>query len=132
MVNAAILGAGESDRTPSPGRSAIDMGVESALAAIEDAGIRIADIDGVVTGYSLAERHLDFSADLAESLGIRPLWSQTISRSGATGSSIVVDAALAVLGGACTTAQQRIVRCPSNDAMAPISSREDSKPWGAR
>lgn len=104
MVNAVILGAGESDRTPSPGRTAIDMGVEAALSAIRDAGVQIADIDGVVTGYSLAERHLDFSADLAESLGIRPLWSQTNSRSGATGSSIVVNAALAVLGGACTTA----------------------------
>jgi acetyl-CoA acetyltransferase len=80
------------------------MAVESSLAAISDAGIEIGEIDGIVTGYSLAERHLDFSADLAEALGVRPLWSQTISRSGATGSSVVVDAVLAVMGGACTTA----------------------------
>ena len=87
-----------------PGRTAIDMGVEASLAAVRDAGLQLGDIDGVVTGYSLAEHHLDFSADLAENLGIRPLWSQTNSRSGATGSSVVVTAALAVLGGACTTA----------------------------
>jgi acetyl-CoA acetyltransferase len=80
------------------------MAVESSLAAFSDAGIEIGEIDGIVTGYSLAERHLDFSADLAEALGVRPLWSQTISRSGATGSSVVVDAVLAVMGGACTTA----------------------------
>jgi len=103
-MKATILGAGESDRTPQPGRTAISMAVESALAAIADAGIEIGEIDGVVTGYSLAERHLDFSADFAEALGVRPLWSQTISRSGATGSSVVVDAVLAVMGGACTTA----------------------------
>jgi acetyl-CoA acetyltransferase len=80
------------------------MGVEASLAALADAGVELGSVDGVVTGYSLAERHLDFSASLAEALGLRPRWSQTISRSGATGASIVVDAVLAVLGGACTTA----------------------------
>jgi acetyl-CoA acetyltransferase len=103
-MRAAILGAGESDRTPRPGRSAIDMAVEASLEAVAEAGIELAGIDGVVTGYSLAERHLDFSASLSEALGLRPHWSQTISRSGATGASVVVDAALAVMGGACTTA----------------------------
>jgi acetyl-CoA acetyltransferase len=103
-MRAAILGAGESDRTPRPGRTAVDMAVESSLAAVADAGIELAQVDGVVTGYSLTERHLDFSASLSEALGLQPHWSQTISRSGATGASVVVDAALAVLGGACTTA----------------------------
>lgn len=103
-MRAAIIGAGESDRTPKPGRTAIDMAVESSLQAVADAGIEWAEIDGLVTGYSLAERHLDFSASLSEALGLQPHWSQTISRSGATGASVVVDAALAVLAGACTTA----------------------------
>ena len=80
------------------------MAVESSLQAVADAGIEWAEIDGLVTGYSLAERHLDFSASLSEALGLQPHWSQTISRSGATGASVVVDAALAVLAGACTTA----------------------------
>ncbi len=101
---ATILGAGESVRTPTPGRTAIDMAVDASLAAVADSGTELAAIDGLVTGYSLTERHLDFSANLAEALGLRPQWTQTISRSGATGASLVVDAALAVLGGACTTA----------------------------
>jgi acetyl-CoA acetyltransferase len=104
VVSAVLLGAGEASRVPDPGRTALDLGVEAALAALNDAGIEIGDIDGVVTGYSLAEQHLDFSADLAEAMGIRPHWSRTMSRSGATGSAIVVSAALAVLGGACDTA----------------------------
>jgi acetyl-CoA acetyltransferase len=103
-MTALLLGAGEAVCVPRPGRTAVDLGVEAALDAIHDAGIGLDEIDGVVTGYSLAEQHLDFSADLAESLGIRPLWSQTNSRSGATGASIVVSAVLAVLGGACRTA----------------------------
>ncbi len=80
------------------------MAVQSSLNALADAGVELAAVDGVVTGYSLAERHLDFSASLAEALGLQPRWSQTISRSGATGASVVVDAVLAVLGGACSTA----------------------------
>ncbi|WP_375474743.1 thiolase family protein [uncultured Jatrophihabitans sp.] len=103
-MSALLLGAGEADRVPTPGRTAVDLGVDAALAALADAGLEVGDIDGVVTGYSLAEQHLDFSADLAESLGIRPRWSQTVSRSGATGASVVVDAVLAVLGGACDRA----------------------------
>lgn len=124
---AAIIGAGESVRTPQMGRTAIDMAVEASLAALADAGIDITEIDGVVTGYSLAERHLDFSADLCEAIGIQPQWSRTISRSGATGASIVVDAALAVLGGACTTvlavwADNRVSGQPEDMAGALAAS----------
>ncbi|MDT4933256.1 MAG: hypothetical protein QOK11_1148 [Pseudonocardiales bacterium] len=103
-ATAVLLGAGEASRTPSPGRTAVDLGAEASLRAVSDAGISLAEVDGVVTGYSLAEQHLDFSADLAESLGLRPRWSRTESRSGATGAAVVVSAVLAVLGGACDTA----------------------------
>ena len=103
-MTAVLLGAGEATRTPRAGRTAVDLGVEAALDAVRDAGIELSEVDGLVTGYSLAEQHLDFSADLAESLALQPDWSQTVSRSGATGASVVVDAALAVLGGACRTA----------------------------
>jgi acetyl-CoA acetyltransferase len=103
------------------------MAVEASLAALTDAGIEIAEVDGVVTGYSLAERHLDFSASLCEAIGVQPQWSQTISRSGATGTSIVVDAALAVLGGACTTvlavwADNRVSGQPEDMAGALAAS----------
>lgn len=104
MTGVVILGAGEASRVPSPGRTAGDLAVEATLDALDDAGIDISAIDGLVTGYSLTEQHLDFSSYLAEELAITPDWSCTISRSGATGSSIIVEAALAVLGGACTTA----------------------------
>lgn len=103
-IRATILGSGEAARTPSADRTAIDLAVEASLAAVEDAGVELGRVDGLVTGYSLTENHLDFSGSLAEALGITPQWSQTISRSGATGASTVVDAALAVSGGVCDTA----------------------------
>lgn len=104
MTKLVISGAGEAVRVPQLGRTAGDLAVEAALAAVDDAGIDITAIDGLVTGYTLTEQHLDFSSYLAEELAIQPDWSCTVSRSGATGSSIIVEAALAVLGGACTTA----------------------------
>lgn len=104
MTGAVILGAGEASRIPRPGRTAIDLAVEASLAALADAGLGVADIDGLVSGYSLMENHLDFSADLSQALAVRPSWSRTISKSGATGASAVVSAVLAVLGGACDTA----------------------------
>lgn len=104
MTGVQILGAGESSRVPAPGRTAGDLAVEAVLDALADAELDLSAIDGLVTGYSLTEQHLDFSSYLAEELAIAPDWSCTVSRSGATGSSIIVEAALAVMGGACTTA----------------------------
>lgn len=104
MTGVVFAGAGEADRAPRQGRTAGDLAVEAALAAVVDAGLELNDIDGLVTGYSLTEQHLDFSSYLAEELALQPNWSSTVSRSGATGASIIVNAALAVMGGACTTA----------------------------
>jgi acetyl-CoA acetyltransferase len=104
MTGVRILGAGEASRVPEPGRTAGDLAVEAVLDALADAELDLSAIDGLVTGYSLTEQHLDFSSYLAEELAISPDWSCTVSRSGATGSSVIVEAALAVMGGACTTA----------------------------
>lgn len=104
MTGVRILGAGEASRVPEPGRTAGDLAVEAVLDALDDAGLELSAIDGLVTGYSLTEQHLDFSSYLAEELAITPDWSCTVSRSGATGSSVIVEGVLAVMGGACTTA----------------------------
>lgn len=98
-----IVGAGEADRRPRPGRTATDLAVEASLAALADAGLEIGAIDGVITGPTVAEDHLDFSAIVAQELGIRPRFSGTVSRSGATGASLVVSAAMALNSGICDT-----------------------------
>lgn len=98
-----IVGAGEADRRPRAGRTATDLAIECALAALADAGLEIGEIDGVITGPTVAEDHLDFSAIVAQELGIAPRFSGTVSRSGATGASLVVSAALALNAGTCDT-----------------------------
>jgi acetyl-CoA acetyltransferase len=104
VFSVALLGAGESSRTPVSGRTALDMGGEAVLAALDDAGIEVGQVDGFVSGYSLVDDHLDLSSDLAEHVGIHPRWSGTLSRSGSTGASLVIEAAMAIQAGVCDTA----------------------------
>lgn len=111
-----IVGAGEADRRPRPGRTATDLALEAARAALADAGLETGAIDCVLTGYTVAEDHLDFSAIVAQELGIRPKISGTVSRSGATGASLVASAAMALMSGACDTV---LALWADNRASAP-------------
>ncbi len=126
-TNTIIVGSGEADRRPRPGRTAGELAVESARAALDDAGLKTSDIDGILTGYTVAESHLDFSCHVAQELGVRPKLSATISRSGATGASLVASAAMALTSGACDTvlalwADNR-VSAPEVDIVASFASQ---------
>ena len=64
----AIVGVAESDLGVVPGRTAVDLAVQAALAAAEDAGILVSEIDGVFT-CNLSR----FSpVQLSEHLGLTP------------------------------------------------------------
>lgn len=121
-----IVGAGEADRRPRPGRTATDLAVEAAQAALADAGLEASEIDCVFTGHTVAEHHLDFSAIVAQELGIRPKLSGGMSRSGATGTSLVASGSMALVSGACDTvlavwADNR-VSAPDVDVISTFAS----------
>lgn len=125
-TNTLIVGAGEADRKPRPGRTATDLALEAAAAALRDAGLEAGAIDGLFTGYTVAEHHLDFSAIVAQELGLRPTIAGTLSRSGATGASLVASAAMALNSGTCDTvlalwADNR-VSAPEVDVVATFAS----------
>jgi acetyl-CoA acetyltransferase len=94
---AIIAGIGQTEFSKSSGRSELQLASEAAAAAIADAGMTPADIDGMVT----------FTMDnndellLMRSLGIGELryWSRT-PHGGAGAHTTVQHAALAVHGGA--------------------------------
>lgn len=44
----AIVGVGESEHTASSGRKPLDMGLQAVAQALEDAGLRPADVDGLM------------------------------------------------------------------------------------
>lgn len=121
-----IVGAGEADRKPRAGRTATDLALEAAQAALADAGLEAAAVDCVFTGHTVAEHHLDFSAIVAEQMGLKCRISGGFSRSGATGTSLVASAAMALDSGACDTvlalwADNR-VSAPDVDVVAGFAS----------
>jgi acetyl-CoA acetyltransferase len=100
----AITGIGISQVGRRLMREPITLTVEAALAAIEDAGLTLDDIDGLATypgGLSAAGGMSEGGVQaLEEALRIRPSWHHSgMETPGQTGS--VVAAMLAVAGGLC-------------------------------
>src|SRR5438552_7584917 len=95
--NAVIAGIGQTEFSKQSGRSELQLASEAGLAAIEDAGMTPADIDGLVTFT------LDSNDELLlmRCLGIPELryWSRT-PHGGAGAHTTVQHASLAVHGGA--------------------------------
>ncbi len=95
----AIVGLGQTDYSRDSGRSDLTLATQAALAAIEDAGMTPADIDGIVRCDSDTVAH----NDLADSLGIPNLtfWSQ-VGPGGVGPCAMVGQAVAAILSGQAT------------------------------
>jgi len=95
--NTIIAGIGQTEFSKASGRSELQLAAEASLAAITDAGMTPADIDGMVTFT------LDTNDELLlmRCLGIPEVtyWSRT-PHGGAGAHSTILHAALAVAGGA--------------------------------
>ncbi len=96
---AAIVGIGELPTLRMyPGRSTNSLCTEAARLAIADAGLRKADIDGLVT------RGSDVSPmDLAEYMGLPVRFCEGVTQHGASGAHSVVVAASAISAGLAHT-----------------------------
>jgi acetyl-CoA acetyltransferase/uncharacterized OB-fold protein len=100
----AITGIGMSAVGRRLMRPALSLTVEAALAAIADAGLQVADIDGLTTWPGAMPGATGISeggiGPLENALGIRPTWHQAgIETPGHTGA--VVAAMMAVATGMC-------------------------------
>jgi acetyl-CoA acetyltransferase len=96
----AIVGIGSTDFSRNSGRSDLTLATQAALAAIEDAGLTPADIDGIVRCDMDTVRH----NDLAHSLGIPDLtyWAE-VGPGGVAPCAMVGQAVGAILSGQATT-----------------------------
>jgi acetyl-CoA acetyltransferase len=93
---AAIAGIGHTEYSKNSGRSELQLAAEASLAAILDAGLSPADIDGMVTFTLDANDELE----LMNCLGVRELtyFSRT-TNGGAGACATVMHAAMAVASG---------------------------------
>jgi acetyl-CoA acetyltransferase len=93
----AIVGIGYTELSKDSGVSTLTLGCRAILAAIEDAGLRPWDVDGIAT-HRVGDSVLP--GVLAQALGIRDLrWYLDQFGGGSTSCSIVGQAALAVNAG---------------------------------
>jgi acetyl-CoA acetyltransferase len=95
----AILGVGETPFGPHGEESALQLHARSALLAVEDAGVELHEVDGLLTAGSRTDGFLMHSAAVAEYLGIEPRLSASLSLGGANHCASVTYAVAAISAG---------------------------------
>jgi acetyl-CoA acetyltransferase len=95
---AAIVGIGElPSQRQYPDRTTLGLCAEAARLAIEDAGLRKEDVNGLVTDGGTTP------AAMAEYISLRPTFATGVAMQGASGASATAVAASAVHAGYCDT-----------------------------
>ena len=99
----AIVGVGESDIGKVPGMSGLGLNAQAARRALDDAGLKVSDIDGVLTAYSFTEPYFMLGTVLCEYLGLRPRYNASLVVGGATPAVMLKHAAEAIAAGSADT-----------------------------
>jgi acetyl-CoA acetyltransferase len=93
----AIIGAGQTEFSKNAGRTETQLAAEAILAAVADAGLAVADIDGLVS-YTIDPVE---ETELVRSLGITEIsFSSRVPYGGAGSQGVLQHAAAAVISGA--------------------------------
>jgi acetyl-CoA acetyltransferase len=96
-----ITGVGLTSFGRHEGSSTLDLMSRAAELAIADAGLKRAEIDGVLCGYSTVQPHIMLATVFAEHFGIKPSYAHAVQVGGATGLAMtmlahtIVEAGLA-------------------------------------
>jgi acetyl-CoA acetyltransferase len=133
-----ITGTGLTSYGKHEGRSSLDLMSMAAQLALDDAGLRRADIDGLLCGYSTVSPHIMLATVFAEYFGIQPAYAHAVQVGGATGLAMamlahhLVDAGVArhvlVVGGENRLTGQS--RDASIQALAQVGHPDYEVPLG--
>ena len=118
----AIVGIGETAVGKLSDKTALALRLEAAVAAIRDAGLVKSDIDGIIATQLRTNPQPNYSALLAECLGIMPAYVTDIALGGAAAASMIVNAATVIASGICST-----VLCVSGDSRSSSRARNDGR-----
>lgn len=103
MADTRIVGIGESRCGKVPDRSALQLQSDAARAALDDAGLTFADIDGLITTPVRVEAWNMPCGVVASFLGVKTAYLATLDLAGASGAAMVHHAAMAIAAGQCNT-----------------------------
>lgn len=110
MSGVAVVGAAECDLGVT-GRSVLGLQAQAVTRALDDAGLSLADVDGLATSgvsrFSVTQ--------VADYLGLRPTWSDSTFAGGSAYEMYVARAAQAIESGQCQTV---VVSFASNQRSA--------------
>jgi acetyl-CoA acetyltransferase len=109
----AIVGVGESDIGKVPGMSGLGLNAQAAKRAIEDAGLKVSDIDGLLTAYSFTEPYFMLGSVMSEYLGLKPRFNASMVVGGCSPAIMLKHAAEAI---ACGQAQTVLICAGENRA----------------
>ncbi len=99
----AIVGIGESKVGKVPEKSTLQLQSDAAYAALDDAGLTMQDIDGLITTPIRTEPWNMPCGVVASFLGVQPAYLSTLDLAGASGCAMIHHAAMAVASGQCNT-----------------------------
>lgn len=100
-MNPFIAGAGNTRFGRLEGRGALDLMAEAAQQALDDSGLKRADIDGVLCGYATTLPHLMLSTLFCERFSLEPAYAHSVQLGGATGCAMLMLARELVRVGRC-------------------------------
>lgn len=95
----AIVGVGESEIGRVPHMTGLGLNAQAAKRAIEDAGLKPSDIDGLLTAYSLTEPYFMLGSVMCEYLGIKPHYNASLVVGGCTPAIMLKHATEAIISG---------------------------------
>ena len=98
---------------------ALELQRAAALAALDDAGLTLADVDGLLTTPIRVAQWAMPVGVVAQGLGIRPGYLATLDVAGASGTAMVHHAAMAV-----ATGQAKTVLCVAGQNQLTSASRD--------
>ena len=129
---ASVVGAGTFGLGETPGLSEMEITTGAARAALDDAGLRAADVDAV---FCASVTHNMGSLALCEYLGVSPKFSDSSMIGGSSNLAHLMTAMMAIASGQCETA---LIAYGSNQRSAAgrlvSTSRPDpyEGPYGPR
>ena len=99
----AIVGVGESDIGKVPHLSGLGLNAQACKRALDDAGLRPSDVDGLLTAYSFTESYTMLGSSLCEYMGMRPRMCTSMVAGGASPGIMLRHAAQAIASGTAET-----------------------------
>lgn len=137
MKKAVITGAYSTRVGDLQGATCMSLHTEAGLGALADAGLAVADVDGLLCAYSFTEPHLMLASVFAEYVGMQPAYASAVSMGGVTACMLVMQAAALVEAGYCrhvlvVTGDNRLSGMRGNavQALAEVGNQQYEQPYG--